>query len=474
MENNPLSIKIARAKLLRYIIQTRFEEAFGPNWWERELLFHMREESMKGDSPNGIKYNVALQKYGRQIKFEDLDTTILCTIILFDNYFKEKDHLVTYTDYESNIVWQLHNYRNRVSHEEGDVIKALEAERKTLRTMREAVDKMDLMNKNPELAQEILKAYFTAFNSDIKSSDEQKFLEISAKFEEAEKYLRWNPEKAKPIYEELAEQGFQAAQERLLFMYTQTVPHFNLVKAYETYTKYPSLLSEEQGKKLRGLMLSFPHLIWGTPSICTAFKSEMENGSLIKNPAISQYITIMNAEYPSGLTSLANSDNTAPDTLVQLKKIRCNLDVLEANISKAPCPELSQLLLDLARGGELNASATIQTVKELGKAGCMPIIEYYATKGNTGMNIIPENHPSVYWIRLGAEKSDICKALLTHIQKPESKRFEKKPEPQQNNQSFEKYELQIKALQDENKRLKTYLKVAGLVVVALIVTLLTH
>ena len=449
-------MKALRAKLLRYIVQTHFTETFGEKWWDT-LLSHMREEAQDVNSSNGKKYMIALKQYGRSISFEDLDTSILCTVILWDRYFQYGKNQVNYTGDELQIARKLQIYRNRISHEEGARESFINAEEETLKVLREAIDKLSLMTNNPGLAREILTAYAKCFGIRDEGAATETFMELSSRFEEAEALYKWDIRSACSIYRELAEQNFQEAQKKLLFIYTHTTSMFDLEEAVRVAETYPELLEKDEQKLLKHLRDVFPHVIWGTPHVCELFYEQLRSGELIWNAQAEQYINWVEKAFPRGIYHYAwasHLNKTAnPDCwkllLSQTPDLKAAKDLLEKTEPDAENTWLRELIA-LAERKSFDPKDTEQTLKNCAKAGYIPLIEMFAMKQMKSV----ENgnlNTDIGWIRFGAEKgSRLCEQCLSEV---ENKRQERKQDTI--------LKERIRQQEEEIKRLKTELEKAN-------------
>ncbi len=264
----------------------------------------MRDASMKRADASGEKYAVALKKYGRAINFDDLDTTVCCSIILYDSYYKFGNKAVPFTNYEIGLTRQLHALRNKMSHDESSEDLSDESERKTLRLLYGAVSDLDLVENEPDLARDILSAYSNFFAGADLSLDQKTFLDDSERFERAEDLYKWEAEKALPLYKGLADNGFLAAQKRLLEIYTHTVRFFDLNEAAKIADRFKTICSEGEREKIHYLNMLMPHAIWGTPEVVDLFLRELKAGSLVQNGELEQYLTWIRSVFPYGMLSL--------------------------------------------------------------------------------------------------------------------------------------------------------------------------
>ena len=408
------SVKTLRAGLLRYILQTNFERSFGSDWWNGVLLPHMRSEAMKGATRAGVTYSIALKRFGRTISPEDLDTSALSAVILYDEHFRTPPNEVLYSGFELDTARKLHAFRNRTSHEENNTEALDEADRLTLRVLRTAVNELELEINAPELAADILKAYAEVYGLRDLSTDQKQLLKISEKLEEAERAYRWEIEKAIPIYESLAEQGVVEAQKKLLEICTHTVRYFDLDRAVQLCDRYAVLA--DSSIEIRMLRDSFPHLIWGTPSILNLFRRELTDQMLIRNAQLEEYIRKISAEYPDGLLSFLQDD-----AALELLTPSCpNLDRARVLLSSrsGQTGKYLRLLLTLARQKNPSAKDTIAQVKQLAEKGCVPLIDHYATKAAKDHSGARREEELTHWITLGLRHgSDYCRSHRDELEK---------------------------------------------------------
>ena len=411
-------MKELRAKLLQHIIQTRFEASFGKKWWENTLLPHMRDEAAKLDSRCGQKYAMALKKYGRSISIGDLDTTVLSTIILYDQHFQFGNAAVSFSDYERNITKKLHSLRNKLNHEENDMDASREVERQTIRLIRNSVDELNLMETNPELAYDIIAGYAEEFGGEYDKNTE-KFMDVSARYEAAMDMVRWKPDEAATALAALAEEGFPSAGKSLLELYTKSTNLFDLNKATSLIHQYPDVLDNGLKQKLESLQSVIPHIIWGTPDMCESFADELRSGKLIRNAQILEYIKAIRSEFPNGLLYFLPDD---------LGTIRMLLSADNPNTAQATrlAAKIYQddnvtgrfvlTLLQLAREAEFNAERTIKAVKKCAATGYLPVLEFYAARRFAADAIISSDDPFVSLLSLGAEKGSAkCAELLKNV-----------------------------------------------------------
>lgn len=97
MASNEQKIANLRARTLQTIVMLQFEPIYGENWWGKVLLPHMQAEA-KEETINGKKYRVALRK-SEDLSIDDLDTTVLTTILIHDDAFKgDRGGITAYTD----------------------------------------------------------------------------------------------------------------------------------------------------------------------------------------------------------------------------------------------------------------------------------------------------------------------------------------------------------------------------------------
>ena len=408
------SVKTLRAGLLRYILQTNFERTFGGDWWNGVLLPHMRSEAMKGATRAGVTYSIALKRFGRAISPENLDTSALSAVILYDEHFQTPPNEVLYSGFELDTARRLHAFRNRTSHEENNTEALDEADRLTLRVLRTAVNELELELNAPELAADILKAYAEVYGLRDLSTDQKHLLKISEKLEEAERAYKWEIEKSIPIYESLAEQGVVEAQKKLLEICTHTVRYFDLDRAVQLCDRYATLA--DSSIEIRMLRDSFPHLIWGTPSILNLFRSELTEHKLIRSAQLEEYIQKISAEFPGGLLSFLQDD-----AAIEYLSPSCpNLELAQALLTSrsGQTEKYLRLLLNLAKQKNPSAKDTIAQVKRLAEKGCVPLIEHYAAKAAKELPNDQREEDLSHWISLGLRHgSEYCRRHKDELEK---------------------------------------------------------
>lgn len=452
MPANVQNISNLRARLLQHIVSTHFLSTFGANWWEEKLLFHMRDEGQKG-SFSGDKYAVALRKYGRQITFENLDTTVLSTVVLYDQFFQQPPNKVIYTTYERDIIKQMHQLRNRVGHEETDMQTYDEATKKLLSLLRESIDKLNLLEANPKLAQDILQEYFNA-NGDQGSADKtmQRFIDTSARFEKAEKLYKWNIDEALPIYIGLADEGYPAALQKLLYTYTHTTRYFDLSKACDVAEKLMAAgnLSAEELHMYQKARDSLSMALLGDPDAC-AYMMEMltinagnESGSYLQSAQALTYIQKITKAFPQGLLSVgmdsyhkeihelnfsdletkrkANDAEAYAETAYRML-FQKSLDLTKAKRCAEKAHKLGSKrgeylaeIIDLAIKQNMRYAVTMKVVAKVGQDGYLPIIEYFAEQGRVASSK-SEREAARQWTQIGAQLgSEKCQRWLQELE----------------------------------------------------------
>ena len=441
------SLSNLRARLLQYVVSNHFLNTFGSDWWENSLLRHMREEGQTG-SRSGDKYAVALRKYGRQIAFENLDTTVLCTIVLFDDYFKTIPNVVKYSDYELELVRNLHKLRNRVGHEEMDMSVAEQDSKLLLSYLRDAIDKLDLLNNEPKLAEDILRAYFEA-NGDKSSKDKdlKSFVDTSERFERAEKLFKWNIDEAIPIYVELANEGFVAAQKKLLYTYTHAVRFFDLTKAVGMAKKLceSGHISKEELSIYEKMRDAMALAIMGDPSSCayvTTVLTDPDVDYIQSQPALG-YIKKITKTFPSGLIHIgldsyhkeihelsfeelealrkANDAEAYAETAYRMLFQKA-LDLTKAKRCAEKATKLGSkrgeyltTLITKAIITNFNYQVMIDSLAKVGQNGYLPIIECFAEQGMDSDDAMASK-AAVQWMQIGVSfGSKRCEEWLDDI-----------------------------------------------------------
>lgn len=408
------AIKTLRAALLQHILFFRFEQTFGKDWWETVLLPHMRQEAMDvNPSPAGKTYFAALKRFGRGICPEDLDTSVISAVILYDPYFQAPPNQVLYSSFEIDTARKLHGFRNKTSHEENDTDILDETDRQTLRVLRTAAEELELRENDPKLYREILKAYADTFGLPDLTGDQQRLLELSAQLEEADRAYRWEIEKAIPIYERLAEQGVIEAQRKLLEICTHTVRYFDLYRAVELCQKYPVL--SPAADELTILLHCYPNLIWGTEFALNRFRWELESGKLIQNAQLEQYILEISAEFPDGLLDFLHDK----EAYFLIYSINPDLEKAASLVTGdgGQSERYLSLLLTLASEKKLSAGNTIDQVRKLAEEGYVPLIDFYARRA-----MQRSNDPELaYWINIGVRSGS---AYCLHQQEREKRRMQ--------------------------------------------------
>ena len=451
------------------------QEAFGDDWWSA-LLLHMREDSSSKNGPSGTKYSWVLRKYGRGIRFEDLDTSVLCTIILFDDYYREGRYSVPYTAYEISLAKQLHSLRNRISHDEADGSTDEAAEKQTMQLLREAVDRLDLVATNPQLASEIMEEYAKVFCIEESDQSSLDLISSTARFQEAENLFKWDVEKAIPIYQELAQSGYRGAQERLLYIYTHTIRNFDLDAAAELAEAYPGIISEEKLQRLRNLRDSLPHVLWGSQAACVLFEKELDGKDIIQNDQILKYIKWIQSTYKGGLLRFWPTKDDS-EIKTEVFDIHPDCDIVKRMIVARPTgdqeAEFAAFLIWLTETQRFEPAYTQKVLEQFARRGFLPLIDYFAAvdyhkyKRTPGAKV-PTGSP---WIKLGIQKgSALCTKIMDAISENDTENNQDSPTDKSKTNDLEDT---IASLQEEIKKLKRIIKIlAAAAVIGIIIALL--
>ena len=460
-------MKSTRSLLLQHIVATHFQERFGNDWWEKKLLPHMREEAQKVDSRSGEKYSVALHIYGRTITFEDLDTTVLSTIILFDQASKNIPNKVSYSQYEIDLTHKLHSYRNKSSHEITGNDEVGESKEIVL-AMRKAIDKLNLTQSNPTLAKRILDDYSTVFGIESETDDIKSFMQLSERFQEAEELFQWDIPRSISIYEELAHKGHQGAQKRLLEAYTKTVQGFDLDKAIELTTKYPNVLTRKELGLLRAYHSMYSHVIWGTIVVCDYFQRALKEGKIIKNAELCQYIDWITSEHKQGLLALLPSTKEGYALYNDLKAIPPDLNAAKQTVAVWPDganKDYANSIIALAENKKCSRAETEALLQNAGRNGYLPVVEMFAEKEAKRIGKIKNKLPADSWIILGEKlNSARCIELNAQLESDPQDTLERdsvnQPNPGKTDDDAVRTLLAtVEQLNKENEQLKTKLKI---------------
>ncbi len=476
-------MKTLRARLLRLIVKDNFKEKFGEDWWS-VLLDHMRELSRDKKDGTGSKYATALKKYGRGITLDDLDTTVLCSIILWDDYFNNGPNKVDYPEYELDTARKLHMYRNRMSHDERATENAnTYAEKETIRVLRVAVDKMNLMERDPELAADILKKYTEFFGGENVTGDAEAFMELSRQFEEAESLYKWKIEDAIPLYESLAEKGFRAAKKKLLDIYSKTPAYFDLNKAVDILDRYPDIMDEMEKTQVRAFRDMMPHIIWGTPGYADRFAEELKSkDGVIRNARLEEYITWVTKEFPLGLLILIPAQEASDNRqCCRLMRMRTpDLKAAEENLHPTPCEAddlLIRTLIEIGSGYVFDPDVILQKLEVAADAGCLTVIEALAEM-EAKVAFASGRPESTRWIEAGSERGlprcvDLENTMSKLREKAERKAREEKPDKNLEDMFGEQsIRDKLAYAEEENEKLRMYLRIACAVIGILAVLLI--
>ena len=103
-----VEVSVLRQRLLQFILEKKFKEYIGGDWWSKNLHPHMQDEAKNLDSKTGIAYGIVLRKYKQNISFDKLDTSSLCNIALFDKYYQEGKYALMLDRYEITLFRTLH------------------------------------------------------------------------------------------------------------------------------------------------------------------------------------------------------------------------------------------------------------------------------------------------------------------------------------------------------------------------------
>lgn len=421
-----------RARLFQHIVSSRFAETFGANWWENVLLRHMREEGQT-DTFTGRAYKVALTTYGRYIEFENLDTSVLSTIVLFDTYFQQGKFKVTYAGYELGAIRQLHKLRNKIGHEENDVSQSDKARKATMSVLRKAVDQMDLTKTNPALARDILAEYLK-INGEVKLTDAnlQKFVDTTAQFEKAESLFQWNIKEAIPIYESLAEENYQPALEKLFYVYTKVYEYLDLDKTIEISKKMLDLGNVDQAyvERLETFQKQLHFAMLGDLPACKHLILEIKQNGIINAPKILKFAQDVVGIFRESITALGINSYYAEIHELEYNKLKAlreqndaeayaetayrmiyqkNTDFVKARrcadkAAKLGSPRGMLLagLLALEADENLQVSKLISMLANVSQQGFLPGVELFAESGRNATSP-SESSPGVQWILIGKE-----------------------------------------------------------------------
>ena len=58
-----VEVSVLRQRLLQFILEKKFKEYIGGDWWSKNLHPHMQDEAKNLDSKTGIAYGIVLRKY---------------------------------------------------------------------------------------------------------------------------------------------------------------------------------------------------------------------------------------------------------------------------------------------------------------------------------------------------------------------------------------------------------------------------
>ena len=412
----------------------------------------MREAAQEGTFP-GRTYQVALSTYGRGIEFVNLDTSVLSCIVLFDQYFQKGQFKVQYSNYETDLIRRLHKLRNRIGHEEGNVELTEKAKKETMSLLRGAVDYLNLIEYNPQLATGILKEYLSRSSIPTFADGRiQEFVELSAKFEQAESLFRWHIEESLPIYMELADKNYVPAMEKLLFIYTQTSTGVDIEKAVKIAEQL-----HKKGKCSRDKLLRFREFqrnkvlaLIGDLESCRYVAEELNSEEIVMDPKLLKYALDTIAMFPKSIPSLGLDSYYATIHGLgyeDLKELRDQNDpeayaetayrmIYQKNtdFNKAKrCADkasslgsvrgmlLSELLLNTGERDH-NVNRLVSILAGVAREGFLPGIEYFAEAEKEGTAASRnEQDPGMDWIKLGVDYgSTLCQTWYDGIHKKTS------------------------------------------------------
>ena len=58
-----VEVSVLRQRLLQFILEKKFKEYIGGDWWSKNLHPHMQDEAKNLDSKTGIAYGIVLRSW---------------------------------------------------------------------------------------------------------------------------------------------------------------------------------------------------------------------------------------------------------------------------------------------------------------------------------------------------------------------------------------------------------------------------
>lgn len=304
MATNEQKIANLRARTLQTIVTLQFEPIYGENWWDKVLLPHMQEEA-KEETINGKKYRVALRK-SENLSIDDLDTTVLTTILLYDDAFKgDRGGITAYTN-EYDLLLKISNLRNAANHDEtGHESQYAE---QSLKLLKDAIPLFKLNVWTPDLANEI--ETFT-FDDDFSSNnllsaikEQERIQEQKALGPFAERYNQaclaiqdGDYSKAESILIKLAEAHILPACKKLAGMYLRIPEFCDLAKAYKALSVLPEQERTAEGfYYLENILEKEKAADAGDVSSCLDLYHEYIEGDFVYSPSRGQHYLLIAAE----------------------------------------------------------------------------------------------------------------------------------------------------------------------------------
>lgn len=434
-----VEVSVLRQRLLQFILEKKFKEYIGGDWWSKNLHPHMQDEAKNLDSKTGIAYGIVLRKYKQNISFDKLDTSSLCNIALFDKYYQEGKYALMLDRYEITLFRTLHRLRNDASHEESDDMSK-QTIGQMLSILRDAIDQYDLTNTNPHLAQDILEAYLANKGEAGNMEDLYEAMRQTGEYEKAEKASQWRFEEAFEIFKKLADENYIPAIRRMMYTYCFHEKYLDLEAAVQMAQKLVSLndMDELECRRLEGLKNTIPYAIMGVPDAYDTVLAAMAPDGIFLDRKLQRYLTRMNEVFPDGLITLgvatyhkeihekdykernARKEQGDPEAYAEIA-FRMAMErrplvqlyncLKPAVKQKSPRGEFLNILVESAFAGTLNFQELLQKLTQLGERGYLPVVDAFAAHIQEGPDSV-EYSASRQWVRVGVYYgSDFCKQL---------------------------------------------------------------
>lgn len=303
MPTNEQKIANLRARTLQTIVKLQFEPIYGKNWWTGTLLPHMEKEA-EAETVSGKKYRVVLRKT-ENLSIDDLDTTVLITILLYDEAFKGNMGGITAHTDEYDLLLKISNLRNAANHDETGH-ESLYA-KQSLELLKNAISLFELNVWEPDLANEIETFTFNDDSSDNILSvieEQQRMEEQKALGPFAERYNQaciaikdGDYTQAETILIKLAEAHIMPACKKLAGMYLRIPEFCNLTKAHEILSVLPEQDRTVEGfYYLENLFEKEKIATAGDISTCWDLYNECIEGDFIYSPPLGQHYLSIAAE----------------------------------------------------------------------------------------------------------------------------------------------------------------------------------